>query len=178
MDDELDSIIEPGYLDAIGEASTAELRDLRSQCQRVETQLSYLRRLIQGHLDIISGERDRRSAGGDPADVADLVERLPAILAGHLHGPATGRAPSPAEPVEVDGRLADRLDEIAEVIMESPAALTDQELAGVAGDLGALELEVSSLRRTLFGRIDAVQAEVTRRYRDGEARVEDLLAGG
>src|SRR5438045_1013929 len=35
--------------------------------------------------------------------------------------------------------------------------------------------EVSSTRRQLFDRIDALQGEITRRYRTGEASVESLL---
>jgi hypothetical protein len=47
--------------------------------------------------------------------------------------------------------------------------VTDGDLARAAErQLAALELEVSTLRRALFDRIDALQAELTRRYRDGE----------
>ena len=38
-----------------------------------------------------------------------------------------------------------------------------------------LEDEVSSNRRTMHGVIDAVQAEVIRRYSSGEATVDGLL---
>jgi hypothetical protein len=34
---------------------------------------------------------------------------------------------------------------------------------------------VSDLRRNLFDRIDAIEAELTRRYRTGEASVDSLL---
>jgi hypothetical protein len=48
----------------------------------------------------------------------------------------------------------------------------------MAEELDALEAEVSKLRQALFDRIDTLQAEITRRYRDGQAQVDDLLAGG
>ncbi len=48
-------------------------------------------------------------------------------------------------------------------------------LARAATELADLELEISSLRRSLFDRIDTIQAELTRRYRDGETTVDDLL---
>ena len=35
--------------------------------------------------------------------------------------------------------------------------------------------EVSQLRRAIFEPIDRLQAEMTRRYRDGEADIEELL---
>ncbi len=35
---------------------------------------------------------------------------------------------------------------------------------------------MSALRRAVFDRIDAVETELTGRYRDGSAHVDDLLA--
>ena len=39
----------------------------------------------------------------------------------------------------------------------------------------AHEAELSARRRTLHERIDVLQAEITRRYKTGEASVESLL---
>ena len=36
-------------------------------------------------------------------------------------------------------------------------------------------MRVSTLRRAMFDRIDTLQAELTRRYREGETTVDDLL---
>lgn len=70
------------------------------------------------------------------------------------------------------------LDAITEAAaLDNPDQVTDGDLARAAEQLAALELEVSTLRRALFDRIDALQAELTRRYRDGETTVDDLLAG-
>ncbi len=179
MDQELDRILADDYLADLADRSVAELRAVREECQAVETQLSYLRRLIQGRHDIVSGEIDRRRSGGDPSDVAGLVERLPEILADRIHAPGPGRLPSTMEPGELSGRLVDRLESIGEgVSLDSINEVTDEHLAASEADLAALEVEVSSLRRALFDRIDPVQAEITRRYKDGEARVDDLLTGG
>ena len=41
--------------------------------------------------------------------------------------------------------------------------------------LQAYERRVSDLRRALFDRIDAIENELTRRYRTGEASVDTLL---
>jgi len=179
MDAALDRILTDDYLAGIAQRPVAELRELRSECQAVETQLSYLRRMVQGRHDIVTGELARRSRGGAHDDMADLVERLPQILADRIHAPGPGRLPSSMEPGELTGRLAERLAEITErVPIESPGAASDGALDVVAADLEALEHEVSGFRRSLFDRIDALQAEITRRYRDGEARVDDLLTGG
>jgi hypothetical protein len=53
--------------------------------------------------------------------------------------------------------------------------MTDADLAGLAHDLAAFERKVSEQRRAFFDRIDALQAELTRRYKTGEASVESLL---
>lgn len=179
MDAELDRILAPDYLDGIETRPVAELRALRAECQAVETQVSYLRRMVQGRHDIVTGEIERRTRGGDRYDVADLVDRLPEILADRIHAPGPGRLPSGMEPGELSGRMVDQLASVSErVPIESPAAAEDAVLAEVASDLEDLEREVSAVRRQLFDRIDALQGEITRRYRDGEARVDDLLAGG
>ena len=110
--------------------------------------------------------------------LADRVDRLPEILADRIHAPGPGRMPSMMEPGELHGRLVSELDAITEAAaLDNPDQVTDGDLARAAEQLAALELEVSTLRRALFDRIDALQAELTRRYRDGETTVDDLLAG-
>lgn len=178
MDQDLVRILADEYMAGIAALPLAELRALRNECQQVETQLSYLRRLVQGRHDIATGEIERRRGGGSPDDVASLVERLPEILADRIHAPGSGRMPSSMEPGDDNGRLFDELEAITEAAsLDAPDQVTDGDLARAAEQLAALELEVSSLRRRLFDRIDTLQAELTRRYRDGETTVEDLLAG-
>lgn len=179
MDTELERILADDYLAGLEERPFAQLKELRSACQLVETQVSYLRRMVQGRHDIVAGELERRRLGGGRSDVAGLVERLPEILADRIHAPGPGRLPSGMEPGDLSGEMASRLDEISlRVPLESPAEADDEALAAVAADLEALEQDVSAVRRKLFDRIDAIQAEITRRYRDGEARVDDILSGG
>jgi hypothetical protein len=179
MDAELDRILADDYLDGLADRPVSELRSLRAECQAVETQLSYLRRMVQGRHDIVSGELARRQQGGDPSDLGDLVDQLPQILADRIHAPGPGRLPTTMAPGEVQGRLVVRLDEISgRIPLESPADADAAALTALAADLDALESEVSTLRRALFDRIDRLQAEITHRYRDGEAQVDDLLAGG
>ncbi|MCU1371552.1 MAG: aerial mycelium formation protein [Ilumatobacteraceae bacterium] len=176
MDTELDRILADDYFVGLEDRPVAEVRALRAECQAVETQLSYLRRMVQGRHDIVTGEIDRRGHGGDRYDVADLVERLPEILADRIHAPGPGRLTPNLEPGDLTGRLADRLTEISDrVPIESPGEADDEALAQVATDLSELEHEVSGFRRQLFDRIDTLQAEITRRYRTGEARPEDAL---
>ena len=62
-----------------------------------------------------------------------------------------------------DGRVARATD------------LDDAELAQLLEQLRELERRVSSQRHEYHARIDALQAELTRRYRTGEASVDTLL---
>ncbi len=171
MDAALNRVLANDYLADLGGRSVADLRSLRAECQTVENKLSYLRRLVQGRLDIVTGEQERRKGGGDPGDTADLIERLPEILSDRIRGPGTGRPPANLEPGELSGTLVDRLN----VIGDGDDASDDVLEASVFA-LTELEGEVSSFRRAMFDRIDRIETELTARYRDGSASVDDLLA--
>jgi hypothetical protein len=153
-----------------------ELRAARAECVEVETGLSYLRRLVQGPLDIASGEKARRGAGGGGGDVSSLVHDLPTILA---DGPARGdggRLPHGLVPSAVDPDLEAELSAIlGDAGLADLPALDDGDLDALIAALGGFEAKVSARRRALFARIDALQAELARRYRTGEASVDSLL---
>ena len=61
MTPELDLVTAPDFLDALPGREMEELRAMRSRCQSLENSLSYVRRLIQGRLDIAGGEMQRRA---------------------------------------------------------------------------------------------------------------------
>jgi hypothetical protein len=177
MENPLDRILADDYLDGLADRSVPDLRRARAECQTVENELSYVRRLVQGRHDIVTGEIDRRRSGGDPDDVHGLVERLPEILADRIRAPGPGRMVASLGPPEIGGPLFERLEAIAEAVdLDAPTALPDAVLAEAAAQLAEMEGEVSRNRRAMFDRIDAIEAELTRRYADGEANVDDLLA--
>lgn len=154
----------------------SDVRAMRAECQEIETGLSYLRRLVQGRLDIVGAEQQRRRAGADPGDLAELISQLPEILADRTRAPGLGRLPQLLTPGEIDPDFTARLDAIVgDHDLESLPTLGDADLGQIHDDLEAFEKEVSGTRRQLFDRIDALQAEITRRYRTGEASVETLL---
>ena len=153
-----------------------DVRAMRGECQAVETGLSYLRRLVQGRLDIVGVELQRRRDGGAPGDLSTLVSRLPEILSEHTRSPGVGRLPQTMAPGEIDADLEQRLNAIVEGHdVESLPGLADDAILALHDALEAFEHEVSARRRDVFDRIDALQAEITRRYRTGEASVETLL---
>lgn len=177
MDDApLDRVLADDYL---GEDITAlameDLRTKRNECQALEVALSYQRRMAQGRLDIVAAERRRRAEGGDPPSDDDLVRNLAATLADRARPPGNGRLPQLMTPDATDVDT-DELDAIA-----GPGALarlteaSEDDLARLVDALSGYEAVVSRRRKSLHERIDALQAEITRRYKTGEASVETLL---
>lgn len=176
MSAQLELILDDDYMGDLAGLSLDEVRSRRAECQAVETGLSYLRRLVQGRLDIVGVELQRRREGTPAADLAALVAELPVVLSDHTRPPGTGRLTMVDVPTVIDEGLQNRLDEIVGGHdVESLPGRTDEEVASLRDDLATFEQEVSALRRRLFERIDALQAEITRRYRTGEASVEELL---
>jgi hypothetical protein len=173
-DDATDRLLDPALLEGLEQRPIEEIRTLRTDCQAIETGMSFLRRVVQGRLDIVAAEVRRREEGGDPADVGPLVEQLPEILAGHLRAPGLGRLPSGVGPGKVDAELEARID-AAVADLDDLSSLGDDRLVAIQGSLADIEHEISERRRALFARIDVLQAELTRRYRAGEATVESLL---
>jgi hypothetical protein len=168
-------IAEPGYLDGLGSRSLSDLRAMRAECQRVEDAVSYLRRLVQGHLDILRCEQEQRAAG-HPADLAGLVAALPRALADGLSSQdRPGRLPSALATPSVPSPT-EELDALCDVArLANLPAVPDDELAVLVENLKALERTVSERRRILFSRLDTLSAELTLRYRTGAASVDALL---
>lgn len=177
--DALEEILEPSYLGGLPDRPLDEVRAMRDRCQEVEGGLSYVRRLAHGRLDIVGGELARRREGGDPADLAALVDRLPGLLADREGRPArVPRSPRRLTLGEPPPELEAELDDI--VAVGDLAGLTernDEEMEAIADRLVAFEQVLSDRRRRVHERIDTLQAEIARRYRDGEVRIEDLLDG-
>lgn len=153
-----------------------ELRALRRQAQEDEADLSYLRRLLHGRVDILRAELARRSVSGPAADtlmeqLAEILTDLPSQVrnsARHvtLHTPRS----------EEYQALADELmDDVALADLESQS---DSALRAACIRLTTHEQMLSLRRQGLQRTVDGCSAEITRRYREGEARVDDLLSGG
>ncbi|MDT0613927.1 RsiG family protein [Streptomyces lancefieldiae] len=156
--------------------SLPELRTLRRDAQREEADLSYVRRLLQGRIDILRAELTRRgSASLVDAVEASVVERLSEIL---TDAPARQRSSARhvtlGTPRSEEGRrLAAEM--LGEVELSDLTARTDVELTAAMGRLVRYEQQVSRRRQRLQRTADDCSAEIARRYREGEAQVDDLL---
>ncbi|SCE19309.1 hypothetical protein GA0115240_142520 [Streptomyces sp. DvalAA-14] len=161
----------------------AALRTLRRDAQQEEADLSYLRRMLHGRIDILRAELARRGGPGSDLPAGEqaaepespVVDRLSEIL---TDGPS--RVRSSARHVTLGPPLTERVRQLAEemlseVELSDLEARTDHELHTAKGRLVRYEQRVSRRRHTLQQTVDGCSVEITRRYREGEAHVEDLL---
>ena len=166
-----DRVSAPAYLDGLPSWPMAELKTRRAECQGLEDQVSYARRLVQGRLDVVRHELDRRRSGAPASDLSALVDNLAAAL-------NDGQVLSSGRTVSIDD--VGTLFPVAQAALDESGIehlpeLDDGDLAELAYRLGSVEAELSSTRRAGFDRLDALGAELTRRYSSGEADVNDLL---
>src|SRR5689334_5349028 len=105
MSETNERIMSPDYLAGLQERPIDEVRTMRADCVEVETGLSYLRRMVQGPLDIVNHELARRANGEGAADLATVVADLPESLADGPRPAGFGRLTQTLEPTLVDPEL-------------------------------------------------------------------------
>jgi len=194
--EDIDRLLAPELTADLDAVPVGELRQRRDACQRAEVALSYVRRLLQGELDIVAAELEARGRGVR-GDARRLVEELPTILAGsgsgspvqeHAHQPRltmAGVAEGWTEQKEL--ALEDLVAEFLSAEQEEgdksqPAlpganlgAFGDEQLRSLAASLRAAETSVSGRRRALHDRIDQLQSAIVERYKVGAADADSLL---
>lgn len=178
MGDPLDAaehVLGDAFVEGLETLPMEELRARRGECEEVEVLASYLRRLVQGRMDIVHAEIRRRD-GGELADLAGLVEQLPEILSEGPRGAGVGRLGTVLVPDVNHRRLTAELDRIIDADKVAVLGeLSEDELRTLGDDLAALEQDVSARRRCIQERMDTLQAEIVRRYKSGEATVDSLF---
>jgi hypothetical protein len=169
----IDRVLADDYLSGIVGLPIEEVRALRRDAEQEEIDLSYVRRLLQGRMDILRAELARRS-GDSPGD---LVDSLPHILTdeGTTTAPRGLGRHSALEPSRADSHRRHVEQLVADVDLSDLAAQDDDALRRAVGALEHEEHEVSDNRRAVQTVMDACTAEITRRYREGDADVSDLL---
>lgn len=186
--DELNALCSPTYLEGLESAPVTELRRRREDSQRAEAVLSYLRRVIQGELDLVLAEIELRASGAR-SDVGRLVEELPTILAAGTPGVGAPSRPivGMAEVIVDDATIEELL---AQLVGDDPdgsrpsgllaganlCTYTQEELLDALERLRTEEAVLSGKRRVLHEHIDAIQAGIVDRYKSGAADPDSLLA--
>ena len=121
----IDRVLSDGYLDGLTELPLAEVRELRNEAEQEEADLSYVRRLLQGRVDIIRAELARRR--GEFGESESIIDQLPNILADD-RGAARGLGRHTViEPSRVDEhrRLVERLVADSDLSLPQIIALRD-----------------------------------------------------
>ncbi|GAB2994031.1 aerial mycelium formation protein [Streptomyces pseudoechinosporeus] len=165
-----------------------ELRTMRRGAQRDEADLSYVRRLLQGRIDILRAELGRRADPARSSSEAPLAEEassdssIPSVVArlSEILTDAPAQQRSSARHVTLGTPRSEEFrrlaaDMLADVELSDLEARTDLELNTAMGRLVRYEQQVSRRRRQLQRTADDCSAEIARRYREGEAHVDDLL---
>ncbi len=174
----IDRVLGENFLADLQTIPLEELRARRRESEQEEADLSYIRRLLHARLDLVRAELGRRENPDEPEE--PFIARLARILA----DPARGEGPTMQAAARVmtvePSRIAEhrrRVEQIvADVGLSDVEARTVEELTEAVGRLETFEEGVSTNRRAVQHVVDALSAEVGRRYRDGAVRAEDTLS--
>ncbi len=170
----IDRVLDPTFLADLSGKTMDDLRQCRRQAEQEEVDHSYVRRLLQGRIDIVRAEQARRSGGGDE----DIVKQLARVLGDEQPAPAHGLGRHIAvEPSAPGAHRRDFEALLDDVTLSDVRARTDEELQGDLDTFTQKEQLVSTQRRAIQKVMDTCSDEIGRRYRDGEADVSQLLAG-
>lgn len=164
MDDErsLQRVTDPGYLADLAQADAPRIREMRDACGAAERRLSFVRRVVQGHLDLALAEVARRG-GAQPAPLAERVARA---LTGPDGGGRSARAVGLYDPD--DGDTAGDAD------TARLPDVDDATLDALVARLQRRERALSDQRAVLLGHLDRLQDALVARYRDDRGAIDDL----
>ncbi len=181
VDDQIQQLLDDDRFADITAVPMDVLRQVRQKCTVAESDVSFVRRVAQGRLDIVGHEQQRRSAeAAGKGGVAGILYDIPEILSDQIAATPTAKARRSAdvlEPGEIALGLTQRLDALASAsVIGNAEELDKDDLRDVTASLGEFELELSTMRRDLHTRIDAIQSEIGRRYIQGEVSVDSVLS--
>jgi F0F1-type ATP synthase epsilon subunit len=169
----IDRVLDPDYIEGLDRLGLADVRARRDDAAQEETDLSYLRRLLHGRIDIVRAEQKHRTEGGS----ASVVEQLATILADNAVGPAMGLGRyQTLEPSRAEAHRRHVEALVSDADLSDVAALPDERLELALRTYTKEEASVSQRRRQVQVVMDLLNAEIAKRYREGRASVDELLA--
>jgi hypothetical protein len=170
----IDLVLADEFAADLADLPLEQLRGRRREAEQEEVDLSYTRRMLQGRLDILRAEAAARAGDGD----GSIIDRLADILGDRTRAEGGDRGLGrhfTVEPSRVDEHRRAVEQAIADVGLSDVSTQTDEALREAIERLAAMEHAVSELRRRVQTVLDALTAEVGRRYADGRANVSDAL---
>ena len=165
----IDRVLESAFVADATELPIEDLRQRRQEAMQEEADLSYVRRMLQGRIEILQQAVDLSNENSEQSD-DQLVARLTTALVGTASGaPVVSARHSVAEP----GRMAERRRFverlIADVGLSDPDQMTSEDSVAALVRLRETEQAVSATRAQVHGVIDVLTNELGSRYRNGEA---------
>ena len=165
----IDRVLDPGFLDGVGDLDIEAVRARRAEADQEEVDLSYARRLLHGRIDILRAEQQRRRGegplAGEPRSDAVIAAALVRILTDEPRPDHGGGRHMTAMPSRVGEHRREAERAVADVGGSDLDALTDIDLDAAIGRLQDIERRVSRSRRSVQIVVDALTDEVARRYR-------------
>ena len=171
----IDQVLDPEFVADIEAIDLDDLRQRRSTCDDLDSELSSYRRLLHARMDLLAFELRRRSG----EETRTLIEALPDILSdGAEEGPSHFAVPKtlPVDPPDVpmEGRRPiDRV--LGDDFLTHLPDIEDSELESIQLMLSDTERKVSEQRRSVYEVLEILTGEIARRYRDGIVSVSELL---
>jgi hypothetical protein len=185
----IDRLLSGDVLTGLADTDADTLLRLRDDAVQEEADLSYVRRLLQGRIDLLRFEQEHRAAGrpedtpGMPAagDDEELVRALTRVLTSHADSskdepPLSASTPGTIDPRDVEPRRREAEAAVADARVSNLGALQDNDLAAAVERLRVLERQVSASRRRVQEVVDALAEEVARRVELGQLPADSLPA--
>ena len=164
----IDQILSAGFAADVESLDLAVLRDRRHLAEQEEVDLSYARRLLQGRIDLLTADAAPAGSRSDADLARDLAELLAEDGPRADHG--LGRH------LNVDpSRVGEHRRAAEQAVATLTTGAASEDVTAAVESLRGLERDVSENRHRVQQVMDVLTAEVARRYRTGEARVEDVL---
>jgi hypothetical protein len=167
--DEVSVLLEPSFLERVGQAALDELTIKRDACRRAAAALAYTARLLRADLEVVEAESEWRSYRFD-CQLTRLADTFAATF--------DGSAATTDEDDQVDEGPLAGLDlltlspGLGPDVAAGAAALrllSDDELARRAGAVRSAAESTSSRRAALRRIVDRLDSEIAARYAAGEA---------
>jgi hypothetical protein len=165
----IDRVLAPGFMAGIDRLDLEEVRIRRAEADQEEVDLSYARRLMQGRIDILKAEQQRRRGGipapllGSRTDEA-IVEALKRILADDRPADRGMGRHMTSRPSRVGEHRREAERAVSDVGGSDLNAFDDLQLDDAITSLTEIEARVSRSRRSVQQVVDALTAEIARRY--------------
>lgn len=174
----IDRVLAPGYLDGIDVLELEEVRARRAEADQEEVDLSYARRLLQGRIDILRAEQQRRSGEGSSEPVFGnrtdeaIAETLKRILGADKRtdrGLGRHMAATPSRVGEHRREAERAVSDVAVSDLDMP----DADLEAAIANLREIEGKISKSRRAVQQVVDTLTTEVARRYQLDQVSLAD-----